>query len=350
MLNTTSVSLSGGSIGGDLYGGGLGRLASGGDAAIPADVNGPVTVTTTNGSATNVFGCNNINGAPQRTVEVKIDGGNITNVYGGGNQAAYGSIDVDGTLVGGTPLVLMTNGTVGKLYGGGYGASASVNSTNVTMDKKVGAATTGTAGYIFGGGEQAPVIGNVEVYIKDGTVTEDVYGGGALANTNTGNWDPNANSGAGGWKVESSTSGNFYYPVKHVTKDVTVVTGYYTRSGSEGSYTYTEVTETNKTADEGITYYKKLPAEYTAEIHNILANGTTYKTTVSATGGVIGNIYGGGLGQLGANPIAAMVYGDVTVTVDGDGDGDGDEDGAVFSNELISYNYTAEEELHIMQD
>ena len=330
----TTVTLNGATIAGNLYGGGLGCLAdvSEGIAAVEADVVGPVTVSVTGGTATNVFGCNNINGAPKSTVDVVIGtktgaaepytyGGTGTisgSVYGGGKDAAYS----------GTPEVKLYGGTVeNNVYGGGLGSTATTGGSSVTMEG-------GTVNNdVFGGGSEADVTGSVSVSISGGTVVNDVYGGGALANTNTGNWDPTANGGAGNWKVASSTAGNFYYPVKHVTKDATVVTGYYTRSGSEGSYTYTEVTEAGKKADEGITYYKKLPAEYTTEIHNILTDGTTYKTSVSATGGVIGNIYGGGLGQLGANPIPAMVYGDVTVTVNG----------AAFSNELVSYNYTAEE-------
>jgi hypothetical protein len=68
----TTVSMSGGTITGDLYGGGLGRQAAAGPpavSAVAADVNGPVTVTVSGGKAANVFGCNNLYGAPQRTVD-----------------------------------------------------------------------------------------------------------------------------------------------------------------------------------------------------------------------------------------------------------------------------------------
>ena len=37
-----------------------------------------------------------------------------------------------------------------------------------------------------------------------------------------------------------------------------------------------------------------------AKAHRDVTSGTTYKTTVSLTGGIIGNAYGGGLGQLTA--------------------------------------------------
>ena len=44
-------------------------------------------------------------------------------------------------------------------------------------------------GSVFGGGERGVTLGSVEVNMNGGTVTEDVYGGGSLANTNKGNWD-----------------------------------------------------------------------------------------------------------------------------------------------------------------
>ena len=42
-------------------------------------------------------------------------------------------------------------------------------------------------GNVYGGGNKADVVGSVTVNMKAGTVEKDVYGGGALANTNTGN-------------------------------------------------------------------------------------------------------------------------------------------------------------------
>ena len=163
---------------------------------------------------------------------------------------------------------------------------------------------------VYGGGSQADVTGNVDVSVSGGTITHDVYGGGALANTNTGNW----NSGTGTWN--DTSTGTYYAEVKHVKKDVTDVSAYYTRSDGEPPYTYTPAIGT---AAENTKYYKKLDG-----FLNIAANGTAYKTTLSLTGGTVGNAYGGGLGQFtatgestGEGAVAAMVYGDVSVTVDG---------------------------------
>ena len=55
------------------------------------------------------------------------------------------------------------------------------------------------AGSVFGGGEAGKVKGSVAVNMTGGLILKDLYGGGALADTQTSNWDATANSGAGGW-------------------------------------------------------------------------------------------------------------------------------------------------------
>ena len=281
VADITKVWLKSGTVNGSLYGGGLG------DSTHPALVNGIVQVvvdggtvaTTSNTDLTTgaVFGCNNVNGAPQQTVAVTIGGGTVGNVYGGGNLAAYS----------GTPVVTMTNGTVDEIYGGGLGSTAIVGGTNVTMTNVPGQ-TGGTANYIFGGGEEAPVTGSVLVNVAGGIVIHDVYGGGALAHTNTGNW------------VNSALTADAYYPVTVATG--ASVAGLYTKP--DDAYIPTGSTDV---ATSGTTYYRL---------------GTNYTTTLNLTGGTIGNAYGGGLGQKnGVNgatsDIEAMVYGDVNVIVNG---------------------------------
>ena len=53
-------------------------------------------------------------------------------------------------------------------------------------------------GSVFGGGERGITLGSVEVNINGGTVTQDVYGGGSLANSNKGNWETTTNTWAEG--------------------------------------------------------------------------------------------------------------------------------------------------------
>ena len=244
---------------------------------------------------------------------VTISGGHVVrNVYGAG---AMGSVTGKATVnISGNSVIGADGSGGGYVYAAARGADdmtancATVGSTELNIS---GGTIWGSA---FGGGQLGTVKGSVAVNVSGGVVKNDVYGGGALANTNTDNWDATNNT----WKVESSESTDYYVPVKHLTAGTSVVTGYYTESGGN----YTEITTADIKADANTTYYKKLT--YPANIHNIAANGTTYKTTVNLTGGVIGNAYGGGLGQLtaggettGDGAVQAMVYGDVNVTVDG---------------------------------
>ena len=301
---TTGVTLNGTVVTGNVYGGGLGN------AEHAANVDGPVTVTVTNGKAANVFGCNNVNGAPQQTVNVTVSGtaevesGNaIGNVYGGGNQAAYT----------GSPVVAVSGGTTGNVFGGGLGATAIVTGTPsvtisgsaiinnnvygggslamVTGDTQVTIAGGTTRNDVFGGGSQADVTGNVNVLVKGGTVVNDVYGGGALANTNTANWDA------------SKLVTTYEKITGTLTPGTSVVTGLYKKV--DASYVLVDTPDAKAEAE----------AEYYRIFETAWAAGKTSAsntTKVTLTGGIVGNVYGGGLGN-STTPV--YVYGDITVNV-----------------------------------
>ncbi len=259
---------------------------------------------------------NPLSGIVQGTTTVLIDGGHIVhNVYGAGAM---------GSVVGSTN-VKISGGTIGANGGDGgfvYAAARGDAALTDANQAYVGStALTISGGTIwdsaFGGGQSGIVKGNVSVTVSGGTVKNDVYGGGALANTNTDNWDASANGGTGGWKVASSSEQDYYVPVKHLTVGSSSVTGYYTSNTGGGL-----ISDADAKAVANTTYYKKLT--YAENIHNLVVNGTTYKTTVNLTGGVIGNAYGGGLGRLtagglptGEGAVKAMVYGDVAVNVNG---------------------------------
>ena len=178
---TTTVNLTGGVVR-NVYGGGLGQISP---SSIAAKVYGPVQVNAIGGSMETVFGCNNLNGAPQSTVQVTVEKSTATgapelaiaNVYGGGNQAAYS----------GSPVVKIKNGTVsGNVFGGGLGAPATVTGNpQVTL----GDLASGHENYAvkvigstFGGGNAAKVNGVPEVLVqKCNTQAGLVYGGGNAA-------------------------------------------------------------------------------------------------------------------------------------------------------------------------
>ena len=312
ILKATTVNLSGTTIVGNLYGGGLGQKngENGATSDIVANVYGPSTITITSGKANNVFGCNNLNGAPHTAAMVFNNGGTITHdIYGGGNKANF-----DGS-------------TIVKL-------------------------SSGQADRIFGGGNEADVAGSVNVVICGGKVINDVYGGGALAKTNTANWNFNAGDKTI-YIVVLGLSKEKYVEKLGLVVGVSPVSGLYRRTGGSGTdndpYTYTEATGL---AQENTQYYEKIPASslkglYSEQSENSLitaddlydgtgtyyeartihgdwadgmnaassetvtgrgptTGGTKHKTLVTLTGGIVGNVYGGGLGRLGTSGVAAQ--------------------------------------------
>ena len=135
-------------------------------------------------------------------------------------------------------------------------------------------------GDVYGGGQRGITLGRVAVNITGGTVKQDVYGGGSLADTNKGNWDDDR------------------YVEATVTNGESVA-GLYTKTTEDNKPVYTATAE-NAVSDGSTTYYRKGTwAEDRC--------ASTYTTNVILTGGEIDrNVYGGGLGQLAKDAVAAQ--------------------------------------------
>lgn len=246
-----SVSLTGGTITGDLYGGGLGRLTP---TAIAAAVNGNVTVSVSgNGMVKNVFGCNNLNGAPTGTVTVGVTGGIVNeNVYGGGNEAPAGV----------SPTVTINGGTVtGNVFGGGNKAGVGTSDGTTLVTIQSGTVSTG----VYGGcNTSGTVTGNIAVNVIGGTIgTSDVTTNNVLF--------------GGGYGSSTSTTGN----VSVIINGNTDIWGSVYGGSALG------------------------------DVNDAGSDATTVTLT---TGTIHGSLYGGGLGD-GSN--AAVVNGAVTVAVGG---------------------------------
>ena len=269
---------------------------------------------------------------------VTIDGGHVVrNVYGAGAM---------GSVIGQTTVNISDKSVIGaNNSGGGYVYAAARGADDMTTDCATVGSTAlnisgGTVwGSAFGGGQLGTVKGSVAVNVSGGVVKNDVYGGGALANTNTDNWNTVGSAttyvsvaglatetyrvkemaiGASVAGLYTYNSGTSTYEAAAGTAEEDVVyyerltgapvAGYYTESAGN----YTRITNSTTTADGVTTYYKKVVAGSWADGKNDPSTGTTYKTTVSLTGGLVGNVYGGGLGN---TTTMANVYGDVTVSV-----------------------------------
>ena len=174
----------GGSITLTVNGGEYERIFGGNN--LDGEISGDVTVNFYGGTVDDIFGGNNLGGTVLGTITVNIDSTANTctpdfyveNVYGGGNQAPYSH------AAGNYPEVNVKNGTVQQdVYGGGLGAGATVTgSPKVT----VGVSDTGkkalVLGNVFGGGNAAAVAGSTEVNISyDSYIKHNVYGGGNKA-------------------------------------------------------------------------------------------------------------------------------------------------------------------------
>ncbi len=152
-------------------------------------------------------------GLVRGNTSITINGGNILrNVYGAGSM---GSVGNDTDAESGKTTITINGGTIGRtedsdhghIFGGPKGSleetdfKASVKSTLVNINAHPSDATKNPIvwGSVFGGGEAGIIKGSVAVNMNGGTVKKDVYGGGALADTQTDNWDAAANENAGGW-------------------------------------------------------------------------------------------------------------------------------------------------------
>ena len=144
-------------------------------------------------------------GIVQGTTTVTINGGHVLhNVYGAG---AMGPVGING--VGHNTTVNINGGRIGYdgndngyVFGGARGDQGIERNFAYVGDTEVNINYTTTpeadnndkteqliAGSVFGGGEAGSVHGSIVVNMNKGLVLNDVYGGGALADTNTDNWD-----------------------------------------------------------------------------------------------------------------------------------------------------------------
>ena len=301
MVRETHVSIDKGTIYGNVYGGGeVGRVEYDTEVKIGPDsgtdtpqimnsVYGGGAGVETHGYSALVRGNTNV------TVQGSAKVGH--SVYGGGEIASVGRYGLNAQkmpniLVGGgvSTVSVKGNATIGaNVFGAGKGVEAhfvlgqskrmTLNDNNeivwesfqdeasyasyletlalVTQPHVTIMETAIVDGSVFGGGELGITKGSVTVNIEGGTVTKDVYGGGALANTNT------THDVAENWPTEKPTKN-----------------------------------------DDG----------------SIVTKTVHPTTTVNLTGGTIGRAFGGGLGRLEDGDLAAVaatVGGDVTVTLDG---------------------------------
>ena len=350
----------------NVFGGSKGRAGDTPEDA--ADIDGNVTLNLEGGEITNAFGGSNINGAITGNITVNVIdfegtcGLDLTNVYGGGNLTPYHPTNTTEGPVVNVMHIAQEGGIRGNVFGGAYGASATVTAHPTVNFGYIGAMssylpadlpdglstddfTAYVSGSVYGGGELAPVTGNTLINVNNGTVVHKVVGGGKQANisANTevyikggtigtdgdavtglgkgvyGGCDQSGNVGGnalveltGGTIGVSTTNtanihGGGYGEVTTVTGNVTVNFGDNTNIENTGLVLYGELYGGSALGDVN-----------TADQNN---HGATTSTNVNLRNGIInGAAYGGGLGQrAGVNgattDISAYVYGKVYVKI-----------------------------------
>lgn len=289
--STTNVTLTNGTIHGNLYGGGHGL-----DNA-SANVYGPVTVNINGGTVGNVFGCNNLNGAPLDSVILYVTGGTMDSIFGGGNMAAYTSPLKPGTTKHTNyPALNISGGEVKyKVVGGGNAAGITGNPT-ITISNGTFCSTNQYAkSGIYGGcNTSGTVDGDIVLTITGDATNHTVIGTSAGINTDK----TPVNIHGGGYGVGTSTTGS-----------VTINYGNDTDVASEYPKLYGDI--------YGGSALGEVNSDGADSTNVNLLNGSFglfYEVIAEQEHQYGGNIYGGGLGQ--ASPaIEATVKGKVHVNV-----------------------------------
>ena len=162
---STSITLNGCTLDGNIYGGGLGAL-NGSIITASADVTG------------NTY--------------IRIDKANYASttadyrIFGGGNAASK-------VLNGKTEIVINGCTTTGQMtvYGGGYGLNTSAENTYITVNEFATEETIGETEHhyglssIYGGGYAGSVSGKTNIALNGGQIFGDVFGGGDVATVGT---------------------------------------------------------------------------------------------------------------------------------------------------------------------
>ena len=198
---TTNVNVSGATTNQSIYGGGnevgagttnvsvtggtIREFVFGGSNQLGTVTETNVTIDTSQ-HLVGVYGGNNAGGNTV-TANVLIEEGNIDSVYGGGYKAVTGSTNVEVTtgtitdLFGGGNFAAVTetdveinDGTFGNVYGGGNRADVQTN-TGVSIKN------ADVSGNAFGGGNQGEVLGNTNIRVKDSSIAGSLYAGGNQA-------------------------------------------------------------------------------------------------------------------------------------------------------------------------
>ena len=156
------INMSGGSVGGSVFGGGYG-VSTNMNAGTEVNISGGII-------NNNVYGGGE-EGTVTSNTNVTYSGGSVQNLFGAGKGVVGGST----ALISGQTNVIVKGGTVNEsVYGGGEAGDVN-NGTNLASTVNI---TGGTVKEdVFGGGKLGKTTGNVIVNVYEGNINGNVFGG-----------------------------------------------------------------------------------------------------------------------------------------------------------------------------
>ena len=268
----TTVTVNNGVVTGSVFGGGQGSNT------VTPYVLGNINVNINGGDITNVFGGNDQAGSHTKTNNVYLNGGTVQNAYGGGNKSSvtnthvtlagasvtniYGGSNTSGTVSSST--VNINSGSVQNAYGGNNeGGTCSTTDVNVVGTAQV-------TGSLYGGGNEVGAVTTHVTLTSAGGTIPNVYGGGNKASVTTTN----------------------------ITDTAVNVTNMFGGSNSTGAVTTSNITYNGGTS--------------TNVFGGNNAGGNTITSNISVTGGTVTNVYGGGNKANGSDSHIDVSGGNVT--------------------------------------
>lgn len=175
VIGTISATINDSEVTNNVYGGGN-----------AAAVNDNITLNISNSTIdNNVYGGGNLGVVDKKVTTTITDSIVINDIFGGGNKASVGN----GT--GNNAILVLDGVSANNVYGGGNAASVNGNTKVNVSDSNINTlygGGNGTDSIVSGDstGEDNPakVLGNTNVTIDNGSVINDVYGGGNLGKVN----------------------------------------------------------------------------------------------------------------------------------------------------------------------
>lgn len=376
----------------NVYGGSKGVVGT------PANITGNVTLNLYGGTISqDAFGGSNVNGNISGNITVNVldhEGTcalDVNNIYGGGNVTPYAPTSPSAT----SPTINVMHikqldGIRGNVYGGGKGSMAVVTaqprvnigyvaamSSLPTVEYPAGIDPTHyvakVTGSVFGGGDAAAVNGSPIVTLdRINSEVGDLYGGGSAAGI-TGSTTVNMNNGRvtdgiyGGCNTSGTVTGNSTVNLlggttgtaSHNARIFGGGFGQTTNVDGNVHVTFGNVAGTATPTLNGDLYGGSALGKVNTKTASIVRDNmnTVETTTIDIySGTIIGNVFGGGLGEKdgidgGTRNIAAIVHGKIQVNI-GKDNGDGTYSGSAKLQNATFYgcnnvNGTPENDVYI---